>query len=296
MLKAIGRVVLCKTVENSTSDSIQTGPVLQAVDVSLCYPGSREYVFNNVNLEIREQEVVALLGESGCGKTSLLNIVGGLFSPTSGSVAFYGKKIHSTPAKIAIVFQDACLLPWLTVAANVAFALRLKSLRVPADERKQRVQVALREVGLEDAADKYPAQLSGGMAQRTALARTLARQAELILLDEPFSSLDAITRKSMQELLLGIIHTHKSSALIVTHDIDEALIIADRLLLMTKEAGGANIADWDLGKILGNTREGEFGEAKRHRRSTAFMDLREEISSRLAQGARGAALTNSCGL
>jgi NitT/TauT family transport system ATP-binding protein len=264
----------------------EKNPVLQAVCVSLRYPENSEYAFNDVNLAVYEREVVALLGESGCGKSSLLSLAGGLQASSAGHVAFRGKKIQTTPAEIAVVFQDACLLPWLTVYGNVNFALSLRSLRVPATERKERVLAALREVGLEAVAHKYPAQLSGGMAQRVALARALARRAELLLLDEPFSSLDAITRSSMQELLLNITRKYRSAALIVTHDMDEALMIADRLILMTKEHGETRLTEWNLRSILGSAGEDRLLDAHRHRRSPIFMDLREEIASALAGGTR----------
>ncbi|GFH63184.1 MAG: nitrate/sulfonate/bicarbonate ABC transporter ATP-binding protein [Candidatus Desulfovibrio kirbyi] len=274
------------------SADIHNAPVLQAVGVSLRYPENSDYVLHNINLAVYEQEIVALLGESGCGKSSFINLASGLLESSEGYVAFCGQEIRTTPAKVAVVFQDACLLPWLTVYGNVAFALKLESLRVRADECKARVSAALRDVGLENAASKYPARLSGGMAQRVALARTLARRAELLLLDEPFSSLDAITRRSMQELLLDIIHKYRSSALIVTHDMDEALLIADRLILMTKENGETRLAEWNLRDILGKARGADSDNAQHYRRSSTFMDLKEEIAESLAYSTKAFGLSS----
>jgi NitT/TauT family transport system ATP-binding protein len=268
-------------------------PILRLAGISFSYPGSRDFTVKNVSFEVREREIVALLGESGCGKSTLLNLAGGLLAADHGQVSFRGEKISSTPPGISIVFQEACLLPWLNVAANVAFALSFRSLRLPRAERKKRVSDVLREVGMEEAAEKYPAQLSGGMAQRVALARSLARRAELILLDEPFSSLDAITRVAMQELLLRIVFGHNSSALLVTHDLDEALLVADRLLLMAGSAGGTEISEWKLSGILGGAAGACPGERRRHFRSSAFMDLRDEISAKLAGSADIAGLENA---
>ncbi|MDR0816373.1 MAG: ATP-binding cassette domain-containing protein [Desulfovibrio sp.] len=273
-----------KNPEERSSQADTTAPVLQVAHVSLRYPENNEYVFRDVSLAVYEREVVALLGESGCGKSSLINLAGGLLASSAGHVAFRGKKIQTTPPEVAVVFQDACLLPWLTVYGNVDFALRLRSLRVPADERKERVRAALREVGLEDAAHRYPAQLSGGMAQRVALARSLARRAELLLLDEPFSSLDAITRGAMQEQLLGIARKYRSSVLIVTHDMDEGLMLADRLILMAKDHGETRLREWNLRAVFGGAGADRRRNAQRNRRSSVFMDLREDIAADLAAG------------
>jgi NitT/TauT family transport system ATP-binding protein len=260
-------------------------PLLRLEDISLCYPGNRIHVFEEISLEVREREIVALLGESGRGKSSLLNVAGGLLPCSRGQVSFRGENVHSTPHGVAVVFQNPCLLPWLNVGENIDFALGFKSLPLSSAERKRRVQAALREVGLEDWARTYPSQLSGGMAQRVSLARGLARQAELLLLDEPFSSLDAITRASMQELLLGIIHSHGSSALLVTHDLDEALLLADRLLLMTGTKGAAGLREWKVKEIFAAGTAPRQGVSGRDRRSGLFLDLREEIADSLAHSA-----------
>jgi NitT/TauT family transport system ATP-binding protein len=162
----------------------------------------------------------------------------------------------------------------------VAFGLGFKSLYVPKAERSSRVEAALKEVGLLEAAEKYPAALSGGMAQRAALARTLVRRSELSFLDEPFSSLDSITRSSMQQLLLNLLRAHHSSALLVTHDLDEALALADRLILMGRESGATKLADWDLNASLGTTGS-PAAPALRLSAGRLFQELRAEIAGRL---------------
>ncbi|MDR1085938.1 MAG: ABC transporter ATP-binding protein [Deltaproteobacteria bacterium] len=255
--------------------------ILECLNIGLHYPGNNYFTLKDINFAVEADQIVALLGESGCGKTSLLNVASGLIPATSGQVLFKGQPITTTPNGVSVVFQDACLLPWLNVAKNVAFGLGFKSLYVPKTERNCRVEAALKEVGLLDAADKYPAALSGGMAQRVSLARTLVRRSELSFLDEPFSSLDAITRRSMQQLLLNLLRAHRSSALLVTHDLDEALALADRLILIGREAGGTKLADWDLNSSLGTT----GSPAAPNLRLTAdhfFQALRAEISGRLS--------------
>jgi NitT/TauT family transport system ATP-binding protein len=255
--------------------------ILTCEDICLYYPGNPSFTLKDASLTVLEGEIVSLLGESGCGKTSLLNIAGGLIASSSGRAAFKGKTIRTTPIGISVVFQEACLLPWLTVSKNVGFGLAFKSLSVPKAEAKKRVEEALAEVGLSEQAGKYPATLSGGMAQRVALARSLALRSELSLLDEPFSSLDAITRRSMQELLLSLMRTHQSSALMVTHDIDEALCLSDRLILMRKDCFATSLEAWDLNAILGPAAAGPL-PSPRKRSSVRFSELREEISSKLA--------------
>lgn len=259
---------------SEVSPALSRTPVLRAQDLALRYAGSAT-VFERVSLAVHECEIVALLGESGCGKSSLLSLLAGLARSEFGAVCFKGNTIQSTPPQLAVVFQDPCLLPWLSVAANAGFGLDFKRLGLSRAERQARVAEALSEVGLEGQAEFYPAQLSGGMAQRVALARALARRPELILLDEPFSALDAITRESMQELLAKLVHKHASAAVIVTHDIDEALRVADRVLLMGGRPAGIT-GEWHLTEAL--------GPAPRKRYTPASLRLREEILEALAEG------------
>ncbi|MBD3885363.1 ABC transporter ATP-binding protein [Phormidium tenue FACHB-886] len=194
--------------------------------------------FDGINLQIQAGEVVCLLGASGCGKSSLLATIAGLQTADHGDIYLNGNSLHRSHPQVGVVFQDPCLLPWLTVAQNIAFGLTLKQVpSLSKLEVRSRVASAIAQVGLQGFERSYPHQLSGGMAQRVALARTLARRPYLLLLDEPFSALDAITRLDMQTLLLKIIAQQQTTVLMVTHDIDEALLLGDRVLLMARHPG-----------------------------------------------------------
>ena len=190
-------------------------------------------LFSGVSLSIRRNEVVALLGASGCGKSTLLRVLAGLATPRHGQVRMDGTALAGPHPRGSMLFQQPSLLPWLRVADNVAFGLdfRRQPQLKPA-VRAARVHQALAAVGLADAARLWPAQLSGGMAQRVALARALAREPAVLFADEPFSALDAITRSDMQALLREVVGRFGTAVLLVTHDIDEALVLADRILLM----------------------------------------------------------------
>ncbi|HZX33530.1 MAG TPA: ABC transporter ATP-binding protein [Rhodocyclaceae bacterium] len=240
----------------------------------LAFSYGRQPVFEQVDLTIARQEIVCLIGASGCGKSTLLRLLAGLAEPTAGEVTVDGTADEDRAAKASVVFQSPSLLPWLTVAENAGFGLdfacRPKESKA---ERQDRILRALEQVGLADHARKRPTALSGGMAQRVALARALAREPEIIFLDEPFSALDAITRESMQDLLLDLAHRHRSAALLVTHDIDEALRIGDRVLLLAGSPG----------RIVGEWRPD--GRAPRQHRSPALNAMREEILNSLSDPA-----------
>lgn len=204
------------------------------------YRGKRRVVkvFENIHLEVRPHEVVCLLGASGCGKSSLLKTLAGLQNADVGEILFAGAALNKPDPRLGMMFQDPCLLPWLSVRQNVAFGLTLDAgPKLTKSEVKQKTELAMRWVGLQQSADVYPEQLSGGMAQRASLARALVRNPDILLMDEPFSALDAITRLEMQELLLQLIADRQSAVILVTHDIDEALILGDRILLMGGSPG-----------------------------------------------------------
>lgn len=207
-------------------------PVLHAEHLAFAHAGA-PLLFDDVSLAIAPGEIVALLGGSGCGKSSLLRVLAGLATPRAGTLRFLGEPLRTPHPRSALLFQQPSLLPWLRVEANVAFGLDFAHQPpTTAAERAARVAEALAAVGLADAARRHPAQLSGGMAQRVALARALARQPQLLFADEPFAALDAITRASMQALLVDVVHRWHCGVLLVTHDLDEALRVADRVLLM----------------------------------------------------------------
>ena len=200
--------------------------------------GGSFLAFEGIDLQVQPHEVVCLLGPSGCGKSSLLLAIAGLQPAEIGEVRLDGRAIADPQPSVSLVFQGPALLPWLTVAQNVAWGLHLRRMpRLSKAAARSRVAEALISVGLAGFERAYPHQLSGGMAQRVALARALVRQPELLLLDEPFSALDAITRRSMQELLLRAIGRYRAAALLVTHDIDEALALGDRVVLMDRCPG-----------------------------------------------------------
>jgi len=187
----------------------------------------------DVNLQVHKGEFICVIGHSGCGKSTLLNMVSGFLKPTSGSVTLQDIPIERPGPDRMVVFQNYSLLPWKTVEQNVALAVKAARPELAAATRRQVVNHHLEMVGLMDARDKRPGQISGGMRQRVAIARALAVQPEVLVLDEPFGALDAITKEELQEELLTIWQEHQPTVLMITHDIDEALFLADRIVMMT---------------------------------------------------------------
>ncbi|WP_232697452.1 ABC transporter ATP-binding protein [Brevibacillus daliensis] len=202
----------------------------------------------NINFSIEEQEFVVLVGPSGCGKSTLLNIVGGLMSPTSGSVYFEGMAASDKKPSLGIVFQEIALFPWRTVYENVIFGLEEQGISKQEQQDKGKHYIDM--VGLTGFENSYPKQLSGGMKQRAGIARALAIEPDLLLMDEPFSALDAQTRTLMQEELLTIWNRTKLSTLYVTHNIQEAVYLADRVIVLSRHPGQIKeIIHIDLPKI-----------------------------------------------
>ncbi|MEA3335917.1 MAG: ABC transporter ATP-binding protein [Chloroflexota bacterium] len=214
-------------------------PLLQAEEVALTYPpangGRPTAALAKTNMSVLDGEFVCVVGPSGCGKTTLLRILGGLLTPSQGHVFLKNQELTEPRSEVGYVFQHANLMPWRTVLRNVALPLELQHM--PAAEMEQRSLEVLHLVGLDGFEHAYPRQLSGGMAQRTALARTLVHEPEVLLLDEPFGALDAITRERMNMELLRIRQTYDYTAVMVTHSIPEAVFLADRVLVMSQRPG-----------------------------------------------------------
>jgi ABC-type nitrate/sulfonate/bicarbonate transport system ATPase subunit len=203
--------------------------LLVADGLSKGYPNT-EPVLQDVSLRLAGDETVAIIGPSGCGKTTLLYLLCGLLQPDAGTVALNGRSIRQTTPRIAIILQDFGLLPWKTVLANVALGLKLAGL--PRAVRDRRAGQLLEELGLNGREQDYPGQLSGGEQQRVAIARALALEPELLLMDEPFSSLDAITREKLQHILLETWRGRRIPYVLVTHSVEEAVFLGARILLL----------------------------------------------------------------
>jgi sulfonate transport system ATP-binding protein len=188
---------------------------------------------DGVSLQVAPGEILAIVGGSGCGKSTLLRAISGLDTPSQGRVVLDGETITAPHEKIGIIFQEPRLLPWLSVAGNVDFGLE----RRPRRERDELVANALARVGLTEKAEMWPRELSGGQAQRVAIARALVPRPEVLLLDEPFSALDAFTRADLQDHLLDLWADSRPTLVLVTHDVDEAVVLADRVIVMRSRPG-----------------------------------------------------------
>src|SRR3954452_6664106 len=200
--------------------------------VGKTYPNG-VHALDGFSAEIRLGEIVAIIGGSGCGKSTLLRAVAGLDRATAGTIVLDDVPISAPHQKIGIIFQEPRLLPWLSVADNIGFGLS----ELPADVRREKIARALKRVGLTDKADAWPRELPGGQAQRVAIARALVPQPEVLLLDEPFSALDAFTRRDLQDHLLDLWADTRPTLVLVTHDVDEAVVLADRVIVMRPRPG-----------------------------------------------------------
>ena len=214
---------------------VQPAVEVRAVWKEFVGNGRRVEALQGIDLAVEQKEFVALLGPSGCGKSTLLNMVAGFDTPTRGQVLANGEAVGAPSPQRAVVFQEPALFPWSSVYDNVVFGPRTQ--RKSPDEYRARAGQILEQVGLTGFASHYPAELSGGMKQRVAIARVLIMEPAVMLMDEPFGSLDAQTRTLMHELLLSVWESHHQSVLFITHDIEEALLLADSVAVMTARPG-----------------------------------------------------------
>jgi len=205
--------------------------------VTVRYPdaNAKQVALDNVTLKLEPDQLVVALGPSGCGKTTLLNLLAGFLRPTQGRILFDGKPISGPSADRGVIFQDDALLPWLNVVDNIAFGLKLQGLE--KHQRRARAAEALKQVHLDGFSEHMLWQLSGGMRQRVGLARALASDPAMLLLDEPFAALDAFTREQMQELLLQLWHQTNKQIFLITHDLEEAVFLASDLVLLSPRPG-----------------------------------------------------------
>lgn len=250
--------------------SRSTEVILSTDSINVVYQESL-IALQNVSLDIPAAKLTAILGPSGCGKTTLLKVIAGLIKPTSGSVKVRGKEIEGPGPDRALVFQDFALLPWATVLQNVGFGLRARG--VPKKEREETSLHYIKEVGLLGFEDKYPHQLSGGMRQRTGLARALTINSDILLMDEPFSAVDEQMRRKLQEDLLNLLKVENKTVIFVTHSIEEAVYLADQVVILSGRPG--SVAEIVYPKI------DRTGEIDLIRRQPGYIDLVDEIWSSL---------------
>ena len=210
-------------------------PPIRANRVSKEYVGGKIVALDDVSIDFRENQVTALIGPSGCGKTTMLRLIAGLEYPTRGDVHVYGQPILGPGPERGMVFQAYTSFPWLSVMQNVEHGMKIQG--VPKAERRERAEHFLKLVHLDEFSESYPVQLSGGMKQRVAIARTLAQNTQLLLLDEPFGALDAQVTWEMEEMIIEIIESENKTVIMVTHDIQEAIYLADRIIFFTHQPG-----------------------------------------------------------
>ena len=246
---------------------------VEAKGVGKTYPGGI-LALQGVDLRFAKGRMTTLLGPSGCGKTTLLKIIAGLLEPSEGGIWIDGERVHGPGPERAFVFQDFALMPWATVLRNVAFGLELRGM--PRARREEVGRAAIDKVGLSGFENRYPHELSGGMRQRVGLARALSVEADVLLMDEPFSAVDEQTRRLFQEELLRLLAKERKTVIFVTHSIEEAVYVSDRIVLLSTRPGQVNrIVEMDL------DREGLT--ADEIRREKHFLDTVEDIWGTLKQ-------------
>ncbi|MBF8184233.1 ABC transporter ATP-binding protein [Nonomuraea sp. K274] len=260
--------------------------LIEAAEVSAGYDNKRErtrlIALRDISLKVTQGEFLAIVGPSGCGKTTLINLIAGFVKPISGVVKVRGVEVDGPGADRAMVFQDYALLPWRTVERNVEFAIENRRGHVPKPERRRRIASALSLVGLAGFEKSYPHELSGGMRQRVGIARALVGEPEILLMDEPFGAVDAMTREAMQAELERIIAETRQTVVFITHSIDEAITLGDRIVVVSNRPGTIReIIDVDLPRP-------RFDERSDSKRSARFGEIRSHLWKLLSDEALGA--------
>ncbi len=264
---------------NTTTETLPRNGFLEVENLVKSYPTQDKgqfTVLDNINLTISENEYISVIGHSGCGKSTLLKIIGGFEKATSGSVRLDGKEIRKPGADRMMVFQNYSLLPWLTVRENIRLAVDEVLKNANRAEKISIVNEHLAMVNLTAAADKYPDEISGGMKQRVGIARALAIRPKMLLMDEPFGALDALTRGKLQRQVLDIWENNRQAVMMITHDVDEAIYMSDRIILMT------NGPSAKIGEILTVPFE-HPRDRMAMRNSTQYFELRNHALNFLDQ-------------
>ena len=243
---------------------------IKSINKSFDGRGKNLSVLEDINLTIDDGELICLLGPSGCGKTTLLRLIAGLDQPTSGEIVANGEVVVKPSGDRAVIFQQYSLFPWLTVLQNVTFGLEISG--GSKEENIQAAERYLKSVGLLEFKDSYPHELSGGMKQRVAIIRSLLNHSPILLMDEPFSALDMQNRHKLQEQLIGVWQRFENTIVFVTHDVDEAIYLADKIVILDKNPGKiAEVVTVDL-------------ERPRRRDSKGFLELQESIVNKIDMG------------
>ena len=247
-------------------------PLVRVTGISKRYEGGVQ-ALEGVDMDFPEGQLTSLLGPSGCGKTTLLKIIAGLLEPSAGEVHVRGRRVTGPGPERAFVFQDFALLPWATVMRNVAFGLELQGM--PKAERQDKARYYIKEVGLTGFEERYPHELSGGMRQRVGLARAMAVDADVLLMDEPFSAVDEQTRRKFQEDLLKLLSVERKTVIFVTHSIEEAVYLSSQVVLLSRRPGRVS-------KVIHTALE-DLESPDAVRRSKRYLDTVEDIWGMLKQ-------------
>ena len=282
--EAESRTRALETKPSSQKENTMQG-FLKIEGLSKAYVAAKP-VFADVSFTIAKGEFVCIIGHSGCGKTTVLNVLAGLDTATSGNVFMDNREISGPSLERGVVFQSHALMPWLTVRKNIAFAVVSRWPEWSAAQVNTHVEKFVAMVGLSPAIDKKPSQLSGGMKQRVGIARAFAIQPKMLLLDEPFGALDALTRGTIQDELMTIVRDTQQTVFMITHDVDEAILLADRIILMTNGAETAQgYTPGGIGEVVTNTLPKKRTRADLHHLN-GYYDLRNHIVDFLIKRAK----------